>query len=96
MKKVTEPEGMRLSTLALTFESARAIMQIIPIGEISTYTQLAKQLTAIAKNKELLKTLHLALDRLNQQSIILGDTTLVRPADHPLFIRNAYVPKDKI
>jgi len=91
-KKIPPVEGMRLSTLALAFEASRAVIAEIPIGKIGTFTELSRQLVRVSKDKDAVKRLHGALDRLNRESAELGATTLVRPADHPLFTRSVYVP----
>jgi hypothetical protein len=89
-KNHDEPEGMRLSTLATTFTAARAVCTVFPMGTISTYQQLKNRLLAVSKSKDELKQLFDALDSLNNESRVLGLTTLVRPADHPLYTRSAY------
>lgn len=94
-KKNNEPQALQLCTLAGTFESSRAVIRCLPISTISTFTQLSRELVKLSKDKERVKVLFDALSKLDTESRVLGATTLVKPADHPLFTRSAYVPRDK-
>ena len=81
---------LQLCTLSGTFEGARAVIRQIPMGTISTFQQLGRRLQQIARNKDELRELFIALDRLDKESMMLGATTLVKPNDHPLFVRERF------
>jgi hypothetical protein len=94
-KRLSEPQSLQLSTLSGTFEAARAVLRCVPIERIGTYSQLSRELIRLSRDKDMIKLLHNALDNLDRESRQLGATTLVKAADHPLFVRKDYIPKDR-
>lgn len=80
-------KGLDLRTLSGVYESGRSVVRLIDMSRISTYSQLAQQLASLAKNKDAVHELFDAFERLRVSTLRLGLVTLVKPADHPLVIR---------
>lgn len=91
MPKVMTPQSLQLTTLSGTFEAAREVARLTKIETCSTYDRLAQHLKNLStpKGREELIRLHQALDRLDNHSITLGNTTLIQSAEHPLVHRAA-------
>jgi hemoglobin-like flavoprotein len=87
-------EGLKLGTLATTFESARMVAAVTQIGHCSTYQHLARALLTVTKNKDQLKILYHALEQLDASVCDMGNTTLIKPLDHPLVHRHL-LPADQ-
>lgn len=81
---------LELRTLSGTYEAARAVVHLLKVETNSTYTQLQQTLRNLAQPKAIddLKELFHALDALDDNIKVLGQTTLIRPLDHPLVTRH--------
>ena len=86
-------DGLRLSTLAGTFESAREILTLVPMHQINTTDQLIEHVKKMLRQRDQMFALFKALDHLDTSSRRLGATTLVAPVDHPLVVRHT-IPRD--
>lgn len=83
----TEPQPLTLQTLSGTYEASRGVLHVLPIGTISTFTQMKQRLKKLAQSDDDVIVLFDALTRLELHSTTLGLTTLVQALDHPLVPR---------
>lgn len=87
--------GLTLETLSCTYVAGRSVVRLSQIDTCSTYAQLSARLMQIAKDKERLKELYDALEKLSQHTRVLGLTTLIQPAEHPLVVREEWRPRER-
>lgn len=95
-KDIDPTSSLQIRTLSGVFETSRAVVRAINIEQCSTYNHLAKELRRLTlpSNRDRLIELFNALERLEQESLILGLTTLIKPSDHPLVIRETIPDKE--
>lgn len=86
---------LTLGTLSGVYIESDRVLKLTQIDMLGTYALLAKRLQTIAKNPDLLKELYDTLDRLHGHNRVLGLTTLIHPADHPLVIRDEWKERDR-
>lgn len=91
----TSHHGLQLHTLSGLFEAAREVTRMSSISTCSTFDQLSRALAKVSKDKDKIKDLYYALERLEHHSLALGATTLVRPTDHPLVTRAMWEPEEQ-
>lgn len=90
-----DQRGLTVSTLATIFVHARTVTRLLPAHKLSTIDQLIDHFDRMTSRRKEMMELFRALEHLEQDSRILGATTLVRPADHPLVIRQTLPPPAK-
>lgn len=93
IRKEVRLHGLDIATLAGTYEAARAVVRLLPAHTLSTVDQLNAHIKKSMRKRELMVELFRAIEHLEQHTRVLGATTLVKPADHPLVIRQT-LPKD--